>query len=103
MKFPFALLVRVAQADRTLDPESLQALVKERIGSVKTAKQIEIWLDLPRSKVGKVLKTEIKASLDPLGTPFGPALAPAPRPVRRSLTRPTGLRGAPAEAVRRRS
>ena len=47
MKFPFALLVRVAQADRTLDPESLKALVKERIGSVKTPKQIEIWLDLP--------------------------------------------------------
>jgi len=102
LKFPFALLVRVAQADRTLDPESLKALVKERIGSVKTPKQIEIWLCLPRSKVGKVLKTEIKASLDPLGTPFGPALAPsAPRPVRRSFTRPTGLRGAPAEAVRR--
>lgn len=62
------------QADRTLDPESLKAFVKERIGSVKTPKQIEIWLDLPRSKVGKVLKTEIKASLDPLGTPSGPAL-----------------------------
>jgi acyl-CoA synthetase (AMP-forming)/AMP-acid ligase II len=30
---------------------------------VKTPKQVEIWPDLPRSKVGKVLKTEIKAQL----------------------------------------
>ncbi len=39
------------------------AFVKERIGSVKAPKQIEIWPDLPRSKVGKVLKTEIKSAL----------------------------------------
>jgi fatty-acyl-CoA synthase len=37
--------------------------VKERIGSVKTPKQIEIWQDLPRSRVGKVLKTELKSRL----------------------------------------
>ena len=30
---------------------------------MKTPKQIEVWADLPRSKVGKVLKTEIKAVL----------------------------------------
>jgi fatty-acyl-CoA synthase len=41
----------------------IKAFVKERIGSVKTPKQVEIWPDLPRSKVGKVLKTEIKAQL----------------------------------------
>ena len=29
---------------------------------MKAPKQIEIWPDLPRSKVGKVLKTEIKAT-----------------------------------------
>jgi acyl-CoA synthetase (AMP-forming)/AMP-acid ligase II len=28
-----------------------------------TPKQVEIWPDLPRSKVGKVLKTEVKAQL----------------------------------------
>jgi acyl-CoA synthetase (AMP-forming)/AMP-acid ligase II len=28
---------------------------------VKAPKQVEIWADLPRSKVGKVLKPEIKA------------------------------------------
>jgi acyl-CoA synthetase (AMP-forming)/AMP-acid ligase II len=39
------------------------AFVKARIGSVKTPKQIEVWPDLPRSKVGKVLKTEIKKQL----------------------------------------
>jgi acyl-coenzyme A synthetase/AMP-(fatty) acid ligase len=39
------------------------AFVKERIGSVKAPKQIEIWPDLPRSKVGKVLKPEIKSAL----------------------------------------
>jgi len=34
---------------------------KSRIGSVKTPKQIEVWSDLPRSKVGKVLKAEVRA------------------------------------------
>ena len=37
--------------------------VKERIGSVKSPKQVEIWTDLPRSKVGKVLKAEVKQQL----------------------------------------
>ena len=37
--------------------------MKARIGSVKAPKQIEVWPDLPRSKVGKVLKTEIKKQL----------------------------------------
>ncbi|MEI7054326.1 AMP-binding protein [Nocardioides sp. CCNWLW239] len=46
-----------------VDVASLKAHVKERIGAVKTPKQIEVWPDLPRSKVGKVLKTEIKKSL----------------------------------------
>ena len=46
-----------------LDPAELKAFVKERIGSVKTPKQVEIWPDLPRSKVGKVLKGEIKQVL----------------------------------------
>ena len=41
----------------------LIAFVKERIGSVKAPKQIEIWAELPRSKVGKVLKTEVRAEL----------------------------------------
>jgi fatty-acyl-CoA synthase len=43
--------------------EELSAFVKQRIGSVKAPKQVEVWADLPRSKVGKVLKTDIKATL----------------------------------------
>ncbi|MGH3398486.1 MAG: hypothetical protein ACRDPO_27740 [Streptosporangiaceae bacterium] len=39
------------------------AFVKQRLGSVKAPKQVEIWPDLPRSAVGKVLKTEIRSSL----------------------------------------
>jgi len=51
------------QPDRSIDPAELTTFVKERIGSVKAPKQIEVWPDLPRSKVGKVLKTDIKAAL----------------------------------------
>jgi len=47
--------------DRTA--REIQAFVKARIGSVKTPKQIEIWADLPRSKVGKVLKKDIRSTL----------------------------------------
>ncbi|MGW0027855.1 acyl-CoA synthetase [Rhodococcus sp. NPDC003383] len=50
------------QPGRSIDPAELTAFVKERIGSVKAPKQIEVWPDLPRSKVGKVLKTDIKAA-----------------------------------------
>jgi fatty-acyl-CoA synthase len=39
------------------------AFVKKRLGSVKTPKQLEVWPDLPRSRIGKVLKNEIKARL----------------------------------------
>lgn len=46
-----------------IDPDELTAFVKAEIGSVKAPKQIEIWADLPRSKVGKVLKTEIRHSV----------------------------------------
>lgn len=45
------------------DPATITAFVKARIGSVKTPKQVEIWPDLPRSTVGKILKTDIKARL----------------------------------------
>ena len=48
--------------------DDVRAYVKERLGSVKAPKQVEIWPDLPRSKVGKVLKPEIKSQLRPTGT-----------------------------------
>lgn len=47
----------------SLEEGELQRLVKERLGSVKAPKQVEVWPDLPRSKVGKVLKADIKARL----------------------------------------
>jgi acyl-CoA synthetase (AMP-forming)/AMP-acid ligase II len=47
---------------RSASPAELTAFVKSRIGSVKAPKQVETWPDLPRSKVGKVLKKEIRAS-----------------------------------------
>jgi acyl-CoA synthetase (AMP-forming)/AMP-acid ligase II len=47
----------------TVDPDELTAFVKQRIGSVKAPKEVHVWPDLPRSKVGKVLKTEIKSEL----------------------------------------
>ena len=46
-----------------LDTGELIAFVKDRIGSVKAPKQIEVWPELPRSTVGKVLKAEIRTTL----------------------------------------
>ena len=40
-----------------------RAWVKDRLGSVKAPKQVEIWPDLPRSRVGKILKAEVKSRL----------------------------------------
>jgi fatty-acyl-CoA synthase len=50
-------------AGRSADPAQIQAFVKARIGSVKAPKRVETWSDLPRSKVGKVLKKDIRAEL----------------------------------------
>ncbi|MEO5665835.1 MAG: long-chain fatty acid--CoA ligase [Nocardioides sp.] len=50
-------------AGHTIDAAELTAFVKSRLGSVKAPKQIEVWDDLPRSKVDKVLKTDVKARL----------------------------------------
>ncbi len=50
-------------AGRSVDAEAIKTFVKSRIGSVKAPKQVEVCADLPRSKVGKVLKKEVRASL----------------------------------------
>ena len=50
-------------AGRNADPHEIQAFVKACIGSVKAPKLVEIWPDLPRSKVGKVLKRDIRAEM----------------------------------------
>jgi acyl-CoA synthetase (AMP-forming)/AMP-acid ligase II len=43
--------------------DELTAFVKARIGSVKAPKQVEFRPDLPRSTVGKVLKTDVRRDL----------------------------------------
>jgi acyl-CoA synthetase (AMP-forming)/AMP-acid ligase II len=50
-------------AGRAADPEDVRAFVRMRIGGVKAPKEVLVWGDLPRSKVGKVLKTEIRTSV----------------------------------------
>jgi fatty-acyl-CoA synthase len=55
-------VVQLRAGESVSEPE-VQAFVKERLGSVKAPKQVEVWPDLPRSKVGKILKAEVKAQL----------------------------------------
>ncbi len=43
-----------------VEPEGIVAHAKAAIGSVKAPKSLEVWPELPRSKVGKVLKGEIR-------------------------------------------
>jgi acyl-CoA synthetase (AMP-forming)/AMP-acid ligase II len=50
-------------AGRDVGAEEIRAWVKDRLGSVKAPKQVEIWPDLPRSRVGKILKAEVKSRL----------------------------------------
>jgi acyl-CoA synthetase (AMP-forming)/AMP-acid ligase II len=44
-------------------PGELIAFVKARIGSVKAPKRVDLWAELPRSRVGKVLKNEVRSEL----------------------------------------
>ncbi len=49
------------RAGHAARPEEIIASVKASIGSVKAPKEVTIWDDLPRSKIGKVLKKDIRA------------------------------------------
>jgi acyl-CoA synthetase (AMP-forming)/AMP-acid ligase II len=51
------------QAGAELPEAELVAFARERIGSVKAPKQVHVWPDLPRSAVGKILKTTIRERL----------------------------------------
>jgi len=51
------------RAGRSVTADEVRAWVKDRLGSVKAPKQVEIWPDLPRSRVGKVLKSDVKSRL----------------------------------------
>jgi fatty-acyl-CoA synthase len=53
----------VIEPSADVGPEELVAFVKARIGSVKAPKQVELWPELPRSRVGKVLKGDIRSQL----------------------------------------
>jgi fatty-acyl-CoA synthase len=46
-----------------ISADEVRAFAKGRLGSVKAPKQVEVWPDLPRSRVGKVLKNQVKARL----------------------------------------
>jgi len=48
------------KAGASVQPEELVAFCRERLGSTKAPKSVEIWPDLPRSAVGKVLKKTIR-------------------------------------------
>ncbi|MGY1832777.1 long-chain fatty acid--CoA ligase [Geodermatophilus sp. SYSU D01180] len=51
------------RAGEALDPADVRAFVRARIGGVKAPKDVLVWADLPRSKVGKVLKGDVRAHL----------------------------------------
>ena len=48
------------KAGETAEPEALLAYCRERLGGTKAPKTLELWPDLPRSAVGKVLKKTIR-------------------------------------------
>ena len=53
----------VIESSADVEPDELVAFVKARIGSVKAPKQVELWQQLPRSRVGKVLKADVRTRL----------------------------------------
>ena len=53
----------VIEPSADVRPDELVAFVKARIGSVKAPKQVELWEELPRSRLGKVLKADVRAQL----------------------------------------
>jgi len=59
--------MRLSNSDlaNKLTRNALKAHVKERLGSVHTPKEIHFFEQLPRSSVGKVLKTAIREQLQP--------------------------------------
>lgn len=55
----------------TATAEELRVFAREQLGGVKAPKQVELWPDLPRSKVGKILKRDIKQVLVAAGEGTG--------------------------------
>ena len=52
----------VIESSAEVQPDELVAFVKARIGSVKAPKQVELWQELPRSRLGKVLKADVRTA-----------------------------------------
>ena len=46
--------------DKTINEAEIIALCKEKLGSIKAPKSVDVWGQLPRSPVGKVLKKTIR-------------------------------------------
>jgi acyl-CoA synthetase (AMP-forming)/AMP-acid ligase II len=53
----------VIEPSAEVQPDELVAFVKARIGSVKAPKQVELWQELPRSRLGKILKADVRTQL----------------------------------------
>ncbi len=49
--------------NHSLDPAALIAMVKRELGSVKAPKEIHVFETLPRSAVGKTLKSSIREEI----------------------------------------
>jgi acyl-CoA synthetase (AMP-forming)/AMP-acid ligase II len=58
-------VVAVIQAHpgSVISGDEVRAFAHGRLGGVKAPKQVEVWPDLPRSRIGKVLKNQVKARL----------------------------------------
>jgi acyl-CoA synthetase (AMP-forming)/AMP-acid ligase II len=52
-----------AHPGQDVPADDLRAFVRERLGGVKAPRHVEVWPDLPRSRVGKVLKNEVRSQL----------------------------------------
>jgi len=48
------------KADASVSGEEILRLCRARLGPLKTPKHVEFWSELPRSAVGKVLKSRIR-------------------------------------------
>jgi len=48
------------KAGRVVDVDELKAFCRERLGGVKTPKQFDVWQELPRSPVGKLLRRKVR-------------------------------------------
>src|SRR3954462_7443876 len=53
----------VVESSADVGPDELAAFVKARIGSVKAPKQVELWPELPRSRIGKGLKADVRTQV----------------------------------------